>query len=654
MPLTIPSLWLSGSSLADQIGALFAQAGIAGDYYPASRLSSRIMVKKLRSDYPEFAVYAPITPDGIFWDRWYFTNRLNTGNSGSSRMVRNSEALLYQSNIIAPLAENQTTGTEGQASTVTKVAADATRVGTWTAPATIGGVTDVSYSTLIGDTSTYSITGAARLALRSYANTSNGGVIAVTIKESGVEIAAANYRVPLNGAVRTVDLKVIGTGLNWTPIADALDPSKTYSVEIAVAATNPAGGRAYDGGLRGYALTAYNAVGRHGTWFTQAFSAASTVGDYLSGGKVIYQCTNTSKINWKFVTTPNSGKVKFKVYDNAGAEIAGGKYVNTTYDCYLAANNLITVPVALGLAVGTYYLVVETDTTKNASSTGYRIYDAGVAAYNETVGGTLGVDAFDDQGLTGLSIEGTCTLIGIGNLELAVNATKSAEAPSSGNFVGGVHGHESAPSNLALVLDGAAIDFAGAAVGASWIGASLGISFNTSLLHISDSSVFASVVYNFTVSREGFAVDTPRVLSSDVKIVEDYPMMLNVPSAAVGTQGAHGGFQNFAALGDVPATRVFNAGDDSSNALSKQVSLGMFWNDTYVVVAQITNIDEINAHYADSAYAGARALSFVQDRSDKFVKWYDRAFSGSDTGVIVPAGDSISPRKIYRVLKRGI
>lgn len=660
MPLSIPSLSLGigrPSSLASQVIALFAQAGIANDYYPASRLSNQIMVKKLRTDYPEFAVYTPVTPDGIYWSRWYFTNRLNTGNSGCTHMCRNSEALLFQSAIQAPLAENQTTGVEAQAPTVSQATASGTHTGTWTGPATVGGVTDVIYSTTVGDKVSYTLTGVARIGLRSYINSANGGVAVVTIKESGVEIDAANYRVPLNGGSRLLDYRTMNAGgntLTFVPLADGLDTSKTYVVELTVDASNPASGRLYDAGLRGYAATAYNSTGRHGTWFPQVFSAATTVGATLPGEKVVYAFANATRITWKFVTTPNSGKVKFKVYDSVGAEIAGGKYVNTTADCYLSANNLVAVQVADTLTKGTYYLVVEVDTTKNASATGYRVYDAGAASYDTTTAGTLGVDAFDDQGITGLAIEGTCTLIGIGNLELAINATKPGEAAGSGNFVGGVHGHESAPIGLALALNGAAIDFAGGAVGATWIGSSLAVSFTTNLLHISDGTVFASVAYGYNLSRNGFSVDTPRVTSLDVKMVEDYVLMLNVPSTAVGTQGSNGGFQNFAALGDSPATRVFNAGDDSNNALSKQVTTSMFWNDAYSVVGQIQNIEEINAHYADAAYAGPRAPSFVQDRSDKFVKWYDRAFAGVDAGVIVPSGDRIAPHKIYRVLKRGV
>lgn len=645
----------SGASLASQIPALFAQAGLASDYYPTSRLSTQILIKKLRTDFPEFAVYTPISPDGIFWNRWYFTNRLNTGNSGCIRMSRGSEALLFSSTTQAPIAENQTTGVEAQAPTVSQGTVAATRVGTWTAPATIGGVTDVSYSTVIGDTATYSITGVARIGLRSYVNLANGGILAVTVKESGIEIAAGNYRIPLNGAERTVDLRALGTGLYFVPVADALDPAKTYSVEIAVSTINPALGRAYDAGLRGYAETAYTSVGRAaGTWFSQIFGSNTTVGSYLSGAKVIYQCTNATKINWKFVTTPNSGKANFKVYDSVGAEIAGGSYINTTYDCYLAANNLVTVPIASGLAAGIYYLVVEIDTTKNASSSGYRVYDAGVASYNTNEAGTVGVDAFDDQGLVGLSTEGTCTFIGIGNLELAINATKTSEAAGSGNFVGGVHGHESAPTGLTLTLDGTVINFSGGAVGATWIGSSLAVTFGTNLLHISDSTPFANVTYNYTLNRQGYSTDEPRVLILDVKMVEDYVMMLNVPSTAVGTQGVDGGFENFAAYGDSPPTRVFNAGDDSNNPLSQQVSTSLFWNGDYVVIGQIQNIDEINTHYSSPTYAGPRALSFVQDRSDKFVKWYDRAFAGVDAGVTVPAGDAIRSRKIYRIVRRGV
>jgi len=646
------------SNILDQGTRFRGLRAIMDAVEPINRLPQSCLLKKLRSDYLEFAIYSPMTADGTRWNRWYFTNRLNVGNAGSARMTRLSEALLFQSVIQAPAAENQTTGVESQAPSASQATSAATRVGTWTAAATVGGVTDVTYSTAIGDTSTYSITGVSRIGLRSYVNSANGGILGITVKESGVEIPSGNYRVPLNGAVRTVDLKALGTGLYYVPVADVLDPSKTYSVEIAVAATNPAGGRAYDAGLRGYAATAFNAVGRAaGTWFTQVFGAAPTVGDYLSGGKVVYQCANATKINWKFVTSPNSGKVKFKVFDNSGAEIAAGKYVNTAYDCYLGANNLVTVPVAAGLTPGTYYLMVETDTTKNAASTAYRVYDAGVASYNETAGGTLGVDTFDDQGLVGLSVEGTCTLIGTGNLELAISLRKPTDPKTADDFVGGVHGYETNPTSLAFVADDVALDYAGMAVNATAIANTFQWSYSTTLKFKSDGSQAATVAYKAAVSPGGYApTTTPTYTASAILVHEDYSFMFNVPSTKLGSialEGIAGGFGKCA----VEGSRNFSPtlGNDSVTQIAKQSGGMVVWNRLYAAYGFAVNNEEVNDAAKGALFnplvSGGfpDSRSILQDRGDSKFKLYNRAFPGnSASGIAIAAGFTSTRRSVYR------
>lgn len=716
------------SNIIDQGTRFRGLRAIMDAYEPISRLPQSCMLKRLRTDYLEFAVYYPMTADGVRWNRAYFTNRFNGGNAGCARHIRTSEALLFQSNIQAPAAENQTTGVESQASTVTRVASDATRVGTWTAPATVGGVTDVSYSTVVGDTSTYSITGAARIGLRAYASAANGGISRIMVKESGAEIPAGQYRIPLKdassmtasitgttmivtavgsgvlvagqtltgsgvtagtqivsqltgaagstgtytvtpsqtvasttitGADRMVDLKTVVTGLTWVPVADGLDPSKTYNVEIAVAATNPVGGRAYDGGLRGYAATAYNSVGRAvGTWFAQVFSQGATAITQFSGSKVVYQCTNATKINWKFITTPNSGKVKFKVYDNTGAEIAGGKYVNTTADCYGPSNVLTTVPVAAALAVGTYYLMVETDTTKNAASTAYRVYDAGTASYNETAAGTLGVDTFDDQGITGASqVEGTCSLIGIGNLELAMEIRKSSDAVGAKNFVGGIHGYETNPTGLVFLADGVVADYAGLAVNGTLIANTFQWSYGTTLLFPSDSTQAATAAYTGIVSPGGYAsIATATLTSTQVIVHEWYPYMFNVPSRTLGSlalQGIAGGFAKCAIEGSRNLTPTL--GNDSKTQMPKQSGGMVVWNNSYAAYGFAVNNEEVNDAAKGSLFnpliSGGfpDSRSFLTDRSDSQFKLYNRAFPGNQgAGIAVPAGFTCTGRSVYR------
>lgn len=633
------------------MAVLFEQAGIVADYSGITGDAGQILVKKLRSDSPEFAVYTAMPGGGgLHWSRWYMTNRFNTGNSGAPRMLRCSQALLYASETTESHAENLTTGTEGQAPLSTQATGDATsRVGTWTADGTVGGVTGIRYSTAIGDKVVYTVTGVERLVWRHYNNVSNGGIVKVTILQSGVEIDADLYLVPLSSGDRIINLRN-NSGQFFTPLAEGLSSGATYTVEIEVHSTNPAGGRAYDGGVRLYAATAFDAVGRHGTW------AAVTVGlptetSYTSGTRVVYQFTGT-RVDWRWVNSTIAGIAEFTVYDAAGAEIA--TYENESQDCYLAATSLVrSTTVARNLTPGTYYLHVTTATTKNASATAYRLMDEGVVAYDETQGGTLGVDTFDDQGIVGsAAVEGTVTAIGTGNLEYAVRAFKPSETTAESDFCGGSHGHESAPAALTYTIDGAVIDFAGASVDDTWIGSRFSVSCSSSLLFPSDSTEFSDIDQVLSFDRSGYRVDLTETYTADAKVIEDYTMMFNVPNTEIGTQGASGGFANFAALGDTPESRTFVGFDDSSNALSAQVSAAIFWNADFVAYGEQMNVAEVNESFTDESFDGIRPLSFVQDRSDKFVKWYNRAFSGVDGGVTVPAGTVVRSRKRYQAIKR--
>ncbi len=134
--------------------------------------------------------------------------------------------------------------------------------------------------------------------------------------------------------------------------------------------------------------------------------------------------------------------------------------------------------------------------------------------------------------------------------------------------------------------------------------------------------------------------------------MEDYSFMLNVPNTAGGpnNQGIDGGFEVFSAYRDTRPSRVFAEYQNLNHELPYPVRMALFVNQGYVVTGEQVNLDEVLATY-EGRYEGSRALSFVQERTDEFVKWYNRAFSGSGLGVIVPAGDSYTHRNAYRVVR---
>lgn len=214
--------------------------------------------------------------------------------------------------------------------------------------------------------------------------------------------------------------------------------------------------------------------------------------------------------------------------------------------------------------------------------------------------------------------------------------------------------NRSAPSNLVYKIDDAVIDFASGAIGATWTG-NLGfaLSYTTNLLFPSDSTQFATFSYSGSITRDGYRVDSTRTITAQVRIFEDYALMLNVPSTQSGTQGIGGGFKTFAAVGDTQTTRTYQANNDSNNALGAPVSMAMWFNATYAVIGMHQNYGNVRTAMASYRSGDQTALSFVQDRSDKFVKWYNRScFGDSSAGFLIDPGNSYRSVKLYRPMVR--
>jgi hypothetical protein len=623
----------------------------AAPYLPlATALPAQVQLRKLRSDFPEFAVYAPISADGRAWARWFFTNRFNTGNSGAPRMNRATLSWLYAGSTIAPHPVNVSNAAEGQAPSVTQGTAAATaRVGTWTASATVGGMTDIRWSDVTGDYVEYTITGVTRISHRHY-GTSNGAFVSVLITDAGTEIPASQY------VTRTTKIIFHGptAGQYHTPLAVGLDPAKTYVVRLTRDASSTATHRHYDGGLVGYANLAFDAVGFWGPFFTQSLGnpAVNTSATWATGSVAVYQIDNATRISWRYMRNAAAGEAAFTVFDATGAEIAAGAYAATTVDMYEASNaQPVPVMVADGLPRGTYYLHVRLLNTKNSLATDFRMYDFGAFGFDTGAAGVLGTDAFDDGAISNASMtSGDRTMIGTGNLEQAIKVRKVGETAntSADQFVGGTHGFESAPSSLVYRIDGAPIDFAGGAVGATWTGASFDLSFATTLRFPSDASSFATSTQTLAVSRTGYEATVTRTTLAESIISEDYSLMLNVPDTTA-TDGLDGGCDDWV-IG--PAREAIAANNQNNAALDAATRAVYFevGNAAYAAFGAQLNWPELDAAHADPLFAGTRAWSFVQDRSDIYGKAYNRSFRASvNTGVTVPSGHAATARKAYFV-----
>lgn len=606
-------------------------------------LPNSVLLKKLRADYPEFEVYTPISANGINWMRWWVTNRLNTGNSGSPRVIRASLCYLYLGAPQAPHAANST-GTEGQAPSTTQATSAATaRVGTWTADTTVSGISGIRYSTVTDDYVEYTITGVSRIVARGVGVGANGAIAAVLISAASVEIDAGLY---LTESTKRISY-AIQAGLNHIPLAEGLNPATTYTVRLTRHSSSQAGGRLYDGGIYGYAAIAFNAVGRHGVYYTQALGspAVDTRVCVFSGVRSVYQLDNATRVLWRAVTNVTGGIQRFVVYDAAGAEIDAGKYTVTTFDGYAATNNPISVQVADGLTKGTYYLHVIATPTKNASATAYRQIDYGANGVDTTLAGVVGSDSFDvGTSLNATTQDGNRGLIGDGNLEAAIKASKTSEAVGAADFCGGTHGHESAPASLVYKVSGSVIDFAGAAAGATWTGTSAELSFSTSLLYPSDSAPFATTTCAMRFDRGGYSVDNSRTLTADANVWEDYAMLFNVPDITA-TDGFAGGFRTLT-VGPSGATYDVNAQNDGQTNIA--LATWCVWSNASAAVS-VRQKNWSGILSACSQFGGNRTHTLIQDRADNRGKVYNRAWPGTEAAfVAVPAGHSYTSRKNFR------
>jgi len=619
-------------------------AALVSNAFNGAALTNTCVMQKLRNDFPEFAVYTPLSVDGRDWLRWLFTNRFNVGAGGATRMIGCTLAGLYPATNIAKTAANNVTETTATAPTVTKTSADGVKVGTWTAPATVLTTTDVSWSATIGDTCTYTITGVERFSLRGLI-AGNGGVGKVTVREAGVEIDESLYSLPADHLISFLATATATTTYHF-PLAHGLDPALTYTVEVAVDTTNPGANRVYTAGLLGYDAIAFNAVGIHGIVTDASLASQTNALSLAPFTTAVYQANDATRVDWRYVQTTSGSVVVLTVYDGAGAVVT-----TETLDTYATGSTAKNYNVAKGLPKGTYYLHVQNGKTRNASSSGFRYYDFGVTAYDETQAGVVGVDEFDNKDMPLNEQDpnnGTeFMLIGAGNLELAISARKTTDALGAQDFLGGIHGHETLNS-VTYFADGVAIDFAGAAQFAKFTAKRFTVNVDTTLTFISDNSDFCNVQYSLSLDKFGYSVSTTKTTVAPSIVHIDYSIMLNCPSTQSGNQAGQvgGGFELWAA----DRNYLINNYDNSSTLVYTEQQSFAFVNYDYVVSVGYTAKPALPDVFYSPDYATNSYKALVQDRTDRTIKGYTLTFAGNPTqGVTVGSGLSWTHTKLYRV-----
>lgn len=634
----------------------------------AGAMSTTTVIERRRTDYIEYSTYTPLSGDGKEWVRWNFGLRFNPGQLGAPALIVATKAYLYASTTLSLPAANQSTGTIAVSATDTKVPADATDSGSWTAPATVSGVTTVSWPTTAGSgaTRTYTIDNSGgtkgTIFLRACNSATNGGIAKVVVKLGGVEIASGLYTCPLVSGERIAnyrDNQSTTSALSYIPICAGVGTG-TITIELSESASNPASGRINDAGVLAYNTFPYNTAGLYGL---AEVSSSSNLMSH-AGTSVVYQCTNTTRISWKYRTQTVSGIANFKVYDNSGVEIAS--YTNSTVNTYSAAGaSDRSVEVAKGLTKGTYWLRVTVAATK--TGTRYALYDLGVIAADETTAGTPGVDTFDvidtPSNPANSADYGYNILIGPANMQFAINARAASEPAGVEKFLSGpAHGFETTPTDWTLTIDGVdrTADYNALAVGGRLSGSVIRVNYTTTLKSPTatqttpptSSGVLAALTSIATLSYEdsfsgaGYRFRGGVAWTNNVVVYRDYGVLLQVYSRKSGTRGAGGGFDKLAVSSEGNLT--LSTYNNAQTSLSTTADAFAFANNEYAVSVRMLNRPEVIADFTD--FSGT-----LKGNTNSYSTGLNKAYSdivpSYSTGKAYSSGEGYEKQILFRAFK---
>lgn len=619
----------------------------------ASGLTATVVLKKLRSDFNECAAYRNSVVGGLEWDRFLFTSRFNDpAGVGLPRHTLTTVAGLYIRSSVARATANNVSETRAVAATATKTSADGTTSGTWSTPATVLTTTDVTWADAAGEYIEWTITGVARIELRGLM-AGNGGIGKATVSvDGGAEISESNYLLPTGHLINFISTATGNTTMHF-PLAEGLTPATTYRVRIEVDASNPGTNRVYTAGLLGFPAIEFDDVGTHGLVLDATVNSITGSMSIAPGARIVKQLDDVTKVDWRYIRTPVGSIATLLLYDSTGALVE-----TTTLDQYASGSSELNAEAGRDLTKGTYYLHTINGKTKNASATAYRIYDVGAYGYDQTTAGTPGVDAFDDNDMpANISNPNATTdwaLIANGNLEFAAQIRKTTDAIGAKAFVGGIHGHETLNS-IAYYADGAVINYAGAAAGATFTATrEFKIVANSTLLFPSDSSAWATLVTEMRINKFGYFVKTTITTTANCIAHDDYMMMLNVPNTQTGggtwgnNQGGQtgGGFELAAMNGNY----TLDDYDGGGPAVADPGRSMAFVNEKYAVLCTFTTTPELPDLFFTKVFR-AGPLGLFQDRVDNTVKGYIRSFFVSSNGETIPSGTTWSITKHYRTFK---
>lgn len=436
--------------------------------YPSSAITPGVLLTKLRIDYPEFTVTNFIQPNSINGVQLTCTPRFNSTNSVPSQ---SGTSRLYTAQLVQICPRVLNTISPGTAAslsptTVTWSSATKTNAGNWTGPTTVSGRANCFFTTTQGEHVTYTVTvpSGGRIAWQTAANGTNGGLVDALVTFNGVEISSTNYSVPLTSGFRQVNLALTNTAPE-IELANSL-PAGTYVVDLTLDSTSGASSRLYDCQVITTIPLSVSTPGEDGTWI--ATSAGSVGGNtnfknsFWACAGCVYSVSNATLVKARIWQVSNAGQAIYTLYDSSGNQL------NQVFVDQFGGGLLVEVQLGASMPKGTYYVIVQGLSTKNASSTGYRVYDGGIYGYDQTSVGVLGTDppTLVTNGIVG----------GTGNMEHAIESRRVGSPNSQLQFCGGIHGGELQGTPV-FTLDGNVINYSAATAGTSWTGTQLVITW---------------------------------------------------------------------------------------------------------------------------------------------------------------------------------
>lgn len=372
------------------------------------------------------------------------------------------------------------------------------------------------------------------------------------------------------------------------------------------------------------------------------------------GTRTVYQATDATKVDWRYIQTPAAGIATLKIYSAAGALVS-----TVTLDQYAVGSTALKAVAARDKTKATYYLHVINGKTKNAASTAYRFYETGVVKYDQSIAGIAGTDAFDDNDIPSNIISPNMgsewVLVANGNLEQATRIKKPAEAYGARDYVGGIHGKETLNS-LVYKVDGAVIDYVGAAVGAQFVGArEISMTASVTLGFPSDSSAWATVDHELKVTKYGYSVKSTITTTADATVYDDFAAMLICPNTQMsgGTYGKSQGGQTGGGFELVAWDKNYtiNAYNNDGTIIADPARSMAFVNAEYLVICTINTVT-IPDLFKTTPFRDSEAFGLIQDRTDNTIKSYFRSFVGDPAnGVTIPAATTWGYSKHYRTFK---